>query len=198
MQIRPRPKKNPAQFSSTVHPVLQNIFAARGIQQDAELRLTLADLLSPHAMLNMPQATAVLWQALCKQQHILIVADFDADGATSCALAVLCLRAMGFASVRYLVPNRFEYGYGLTPEIVEVARVFNPDLIITVDNGIASHAGIKLARSLGIEVLVTDHHLPAASLPDASCILNPNQPACPFPSKAIAGVGVVFYLMSAL
>jgi single-stranded-DNA-specific exonuclease len=198
MQILPRPKKNPVQFSLTVHPVLQNIFAARGIQQDTELSLALADLLSPHAMLNMPQATAVLWQTLSKQQHVLIVADFDADGATSCALAILCLRAMGFANVRYLVPNRFEYGYGLTPEIVEVARSFNPDLIITVDNGIASHAGIKLARNLGIDVLVTDHHLPASSLPEASCILNPNQPDCPFPSKAIAGVGVVFYLMSAL
>src|SRR5688500_10791045 len=118
MQIRPRPKKNPAQFSSTVHPVLQNIFAARGIQQDAELRLTLADLLSPHAMLNMPQATAVLWRALCKQQHILIVADFDADGATSCALAVLCLRAMGVASGCYMVAQRFGVGYCVTSDSV--------------------------------------------------------------------------------
>ncbi len=198
MQILSRPKKNPAQFSAAVHPVLQDIFAARGVEHDTELKLPLADLLSPYAMLNMEQATDVLWQALCKQQHILIIADFDADGATSCTLAVLCLRAMGFARVNYLVPNRFEYGYGLTPEIVEVARSFDPDLIITVDNGIASHAGIKLARSLGIEVLVTDHHLPAITLPEASCILNPNQPDCAFPSKALAGVGVVFYLMTAL
>ncbi|MES2624389.1 MAG: single-stranded-DNA-specific exonuclease RecJ [Pseudomonadota bacterium] len=198
MQILPRPEKVAALFSPSVHPVLRRIFSARGVQQEAELDLTLADLLSPYAMLNMAQATEVLWQALCKQQQILIVADFDADGATSCALAILCLRAMGFTAVQYLVPNRFEYGYGLTPEIVEVARTYNPDLIITVDNGIASHAGIALARSLGIDVLVTDHHLPAATLPDASCILNPNQPDCTFPSKALAGVGVVFYLMSAL
>jgi single-stranded-DNA-specific exonuclease len=198
MLILPRPRKTSAQFSQAVHPVLQNIFAARGVQQETELNLTLADLLSPYAMLNMERAADVLWQALCLQQNILIVADFDADGATSCALAVLCLRAMGFVNVNYLVPNRFEYGYGLTPEIVEAARAFNPDLIITVDNGIASHAGIKLARSLGIDVLVTDHHLPAGSLPEASCILNPNQPGCTFPSKALAGVGVVFYLMTAL
>lgn len=198
MLILPRPRKTSARFSATVHPVLQNIFAARGVEQDAELKLTLADLLSPYAMLNMERAAEVLWHALRLQQNILVVADFDADGATSCALAVLCLRAMGFTSVSYLVPNRFEYGYGLTPEIVEAARAFNPDLIITVDNGIASHAGIKLARTLGIDVLVTDHHLPAGSLPDATCILNPNQPGCAFPSKALAGVGVVFYLMTAL
>jgi single-stranded-DNA-specific exonuclease len=198
MLILPRPIKTSACFSPAIHPVLKNIFAARGVQQEAELKLTLADLLSPYAMLNMERAAEVLWQALSRQQNVLIIADFDADGATSCALAVLCLRAMGFLRVSYLVPNRFEYGYGLTPEIVEAARAFAPDLIITVDNGIASHAGIKLARSLGIDVLVTDHHLPAGSLPDASCILNPNQPGCAFPSKALAGVGVVFYLMTAL
>ncbi len=198
MQILPRPRKTAAQFSAAIHPVLKNIYAARGVEEEIELTLTLADLLPPHLMMNISSATGVLWHALRAQQRILIVADFDADGATSCALAVLCLRTMGFANVNYLVPNRFEYGYGLTPEIVEAARQFHPDLIITVDNGIASNAGITLARSLGIDVLVTDHHLPGATLPDASCILNPNQPDCAFPSKALAGVGVVFYLMSAL
>jgi len=185
-------------FSAAVHPVLQRIYAARGLQHDAELELGLHTLLPPTLMLNMPQAVELLWQCLQQQKRILVVADFDADGATSCALALLCLRAFGFRHVDFLVPNRFEYGYGLTPEIVEVARIRQPDLIVTVDNGIASMDGIALARKAGIDVLVTDHHLPGARLPDASCILNPNQPGCPFPSKALAGVGVVFYLMTAL
>jgi single-stranded-DNA-specific exonuclease len=178
--------------------VLQDILAARGLQHDSEIDLSLAGLLPPGEMLNMEQAVALLWSALRAQKRILIVADFDADGATSCALAWSCLREMGFMHVDYLVPNRFEFGYGLTPEIVEVARAKQPDLIMTVDNGIASHAGITLARQHGIDVLVTDHHLPANTLPDATCILNPNQPGCRFGSKALAGVGVVFYLMTAL
>jgi len=185
-------------FSAAVHPVLQRIYAARGLQHDAELQLGLDTLLSPTLMLNMPQAAELLWQCLQQQKRILVVADFDADGATSCALALLCLRAFGFRHVDYLVPNRFEYGYGLTPEIVKVACNRQPDLIITVDNGIASVDGIALARAAGIDVLVTDHHLPGSTLPAASCILNPNQAGCPFPSKALAGVGVVFYLMTAL
>jgi len=193
-----RPLRATPRFSGAVHPVLQRIYAARGLQQDTELDLALHKLLPPSALLNMPQAVALLWQCLQYQKRILIVADFDADGATSCALGLLCLRAFGFRHVDYLVPNRFEYGYGLTPEIVEVARSREPDLIITVDNGIASNEGIALARECGIEVLVTDHHLPGALLPDATCILNPNQPHCPFPSKALAGVGVVFYLLTAL
>lgn len=186
------------QFSAGIHPVLQRVYAGRGLQHDADLTLALADLLPPDGILNMAEAVALLAGCLQVQKRILIVGDFDADGATSCALGVSCLRAMGFAHVEYLVPNRFEFGYGLTPEIVEVARTRQPDLIMTVDNGIASHAGIALARQHGIEVLVTDHHLPASTLPDASCILNPNQGGCTFASKALAGVGVVFYLMTAL
>ncbi len=198
MQILARPTQGTPQFSPQIHPVLQKVLLARGLHHDAELELALAQLIHPGFLLNMQQAVELLVQMLLQQQRILIVADFDADGATSCVLAILCLRAMGFKNVDYLVPNRFEFGYGLTPEIVEVARALQPDLIITVDNGIASHAGIKLARSCGIKVLVTDHHLPANTLPDACCILNPNQKDCKFPSKALAGVGVVFYLMTAL
>lgn len=198
MQIAPRSAKIQPQFSANVHPVLQRILAARGVAGDRELELALADLLPPAQLRNIDAAVALLQQALREQQRILILADFDADGATSCVLALRCLRSMGFAHVDYLVPNRFEYGYGLTPEIVEVARTRDPQLIITVDNGIASHAGIARANALGLRVLVTDHHLPADTLPDAACILNPNQPGCSFPSKALAGVGVVFYLMTAL
>lgn len=198
MQLSPRPLRVEPDFSAAIHPVLQRIYAARGIREDAELALGLGQLLPPGQLLHMEQAVALLRQCLQRQQRILIVADFDADGATSCALALCCLRAFGFVHVDYLVPNRFEFGYGLTPGIVEVALARAPDLIMTVDNGIASHAGVALAREQGVEVLVTDHHLPGTTLPDASCILNPNQPGCPFPSKALAGVGVVFYLMSAL
>ncbi len=194
----PRPRRVTPQFKGSVHPVLQGIFAARGLQHDSELDLALAGLLRPTDMRNMEQAVGLLCACLQAQKRILIVADFDADGATSCALASLCLREMGFRHVDYLVPNRFEFGYGLTPEIVEVARGRQPDLIMTVDNGIASHVGIALCRQHNIEVLVTDHHLPASTLPDATCILNPNQPNCDFASKALAGVGVVFYLMTAL
>lgn len=198
MNITRRTVKSATNFSAAVHPVLQQIFSARGVQQDSELELNLDELLAPSLLLNMDAAVALLHKALLQQQKIMIVADFDADGATSCALALLCLRSMGFNDVSYLVPNRFEFGYGLTPEIVEVASASKPDLLITVDNGIASHAGIARANALGMAVLVTDHHLPADTLPDAACILNPNQHGCSFPSKALAGVGVVFYLMIAL
>ncbi|MGV3592763.1 MAG: single-stranded-DNA-specific exonuclease RecJ [Gammaproteobacteria bacterium] len=193
-----RPRQAGASFSSSLHPVLKAIYAARGLRQDADIDLSLAGLLPPADMLNIERAVDLLCACLREQKRVLIVADFDADGATSCALAVLCLRAMGFRHVDYLVPNRFEYGYGLTPEIVQVALTRAPQLLMTVDNGIASHAGIALARQHGIDVLVTDHHLPASTLPDASCIVNPNQPGCRFGSKALAGVGVVFYLMVAL
>ncbi|HEY0963856.1 MAG TPA: single-stranded-DNA-specific exonuclease RecJ [Pseudomonadales bacterium] len=197
-QFTLRPRHAGAQFASSLHPVLQAIYAARGLRDDADIDLSLAGLLPPSDMLNIDRAVDLLVACLREQKRVLIVADFDADGATSCALSVLCLRAMGFRHVDYLVPNRFEYGYGLTPEIVHVALTRAPQLLMTVDNGIASHAGIDLARQHGIDVLVTDHHLPASTLPDANCILNPNQPGCRFGSKALAGVGVVFYLMVAL
>ncbi len=185
-------------FTSSLHPVLERIYLARGIGEDAQLRLDLSELLPPEQLLNIDRACALLIEMLEKRAPILIVGDFDADGATSAALAVSGLRAMGFPKVDHLVPNRFDYGYGLSPEIVDVAAQRRPALIVTVDNGISSHAGVRRAHELGIKVLVTDHHLPGATLPDADCILNPNQPGCPFPSKALAGVGVMFYLLAAL
>jgi len=181
-----------------LHPLLARVYAARGIADPAELERGAAGLLPPGELLGMAQAVAILVRALEQQQKVLVIGDFDADGATSSALSVLALRAMGLADVDYLVPNRFEFGYGLTPEIVEVARQQAPAVLITVDNGISSHEGVRLARQHGIEVIITDHHLAGAELPAASAIVNPNQPGCGFPSKSLAGVGVAFYLMSAL
>jgi single-stranded-DNA-specific exonuclease len=146
----------------------------------------------------MQEAVSILADAVVAQAKIMIVGDFDADGATSSALGVLALRAMGLQDVDFLVPNRFEFGYGLTPEIVTVAAAQMPDVIITVDNGISSIEGVNLARELGIAVIITDHHLPGEFLPDADAIVNPNQPGCKFPSKNLAGVGVIFYVMNAL
>ena len=185
-------------LDTSIHPVLRRIYATRGVFREGERRLELTDLLSPRLLKNSDRAAAMLADVMAADKHILVVGDFDADGATSCALFKLGLQAMGYASVDYLVPNRFEYGYGLTPEIVAVAATRNPDLIVTVDNGIASIDGVEAANAAGIDVLVTDHHLPGNALPAARCILNPNLPDCGFPSKALAGVGVVFYLLSAL
>lgn len=182
---------------STLHPVLQRLYSARGILSPDQLDYGLNNLLSPN-LKGLSQATALLCTALDEQQKILIVGDFDADGATSTALAVRCLNAFGHSEVEFLVPNRFEYGYGLTPEIVEVAAGLKPALIVTVDNGIASLEGVARAQGFGIKVLVTDHHLPGQELPKAEAIVNPNQPGCEFISKCAAGVGVVFYLMLAL
>ena len=193
-----RPCLLPDEFSLPLDPVLRRIYLARGINTDEALQLELAGLHHPRQMLNIDTGVRLLYEQLQQGGRILVVGDFDADGATSSALTVLCLRNMGFGSVDYLVPNRFEYGYGLTPEIVGVAQQRKPDLIVTVDNGVASHEGVECARQHGIKVLVTDHHLPAETLPEADCILNPNLRECSFPSKALAGVGVVFYLMLAL
>ena len=146
----------------------------------------------------MTEATERLITALKKNQQIVIIGDFDADGATSAALMMLALRAMGFHKLEFLVPNRFDYGYGLTPEIVDLATQYQPQLIVTVDNGISSIEGVAHAASLGIDVIVTDHHLPGQTLPNAWAIINPNQPNCPFPAKNLAGVGVAFYLLSGL
>jgi single-stranded-DNA-specific exonuclease len=183
---------------SKAPPLLDRLFSGRSVTDVSELDHRLAGLIPPNDMLGLPAAASRLQRALTSQQQILIVGDFDADGATSSALMVLVLRAMGAAHVNYLVPNRFDYGYGLSPEIVEVARQFSPDLIVTVDNGISSIEGVALARRLGIDVLITDHHLPGDELPDATAIVNPNQAGCPFNSKSLAGVGVAFYLLSAL
>lgn len=185
-------------LSGIHHPVLRRVFAARRIRSEAELDTGLARLHRPADLLGIDTAVALLAQALQQRQRILVVGDFDADGATSSALLVSALRALGAAEVDYLVPNRFEYGYGLTPEIVAVAAERSPQLIVTVDNGISSLEGVAAARARGIPVLVTDHHLPGDTLPAAAAIVNPNQPGDNFPSKALAGVGVAFYVMMAL
>ena len=200
MNLRRIERRIPAEakFSESLHPLLQHIYAARQIHNQAELDNTLATLHDFHAFSNMDTAVVLLADCLEQQKHILIVGDFDADGATSSALAVRTLRKLGARQVDYLVPNRFEYGYGLTPEIVALAARRKPDLIITVDNGISSLAGVAAARAAGIRVLVTDHHLPGTELPEADAILNPNLPDDGFPSKCLAGVGVMFYLLLAL
>ena len=179
-------------------PLVRRIYSQRPLAALTELELTLSQLIPPARLKGIDAAVDLLEAALKEGERLLIVADFDADGATSCALALTALRAFGCAHVDYIVPNRFEYGYGLTPEIVELAKGKNPDLIITVDNGISSIEGIESARVAGIKTLVTDHHLPGRELPAADAIVNPNQPECEFPSKSIAGVGVIFYVMLAL
>ena len=186
-----------------VHPLLARLYAARGIARAAELDTALSALLDPSLLKGAAEAATLLADAIAAGRHLLIVADYDCDGATACAVGVRALRAFnaacGFgANVSYLVPNRFDYGYGLTPEVVRLAAAQKPDVIITVDNGIASVDGVAEAKRLGIATLITDHHLPGDALPDADCIVNPNQPGCGFPSKSIAGVGVMFYVMLAL
>lgn len=196
--LQRRTANDALELSDTIHPLLQRIYRQRKISDPGEIELGLANLLPPDSLKGLSAAIELLLQALHKRSRILIVADFDADGATSCALAMGALRGFGAAHVDYIVPNRFEYGYGLTPEIVELAKTRNPDLIITVDNGISSVDGVNAAQDAGIKVLVTDHHLSPNELPSADAIVNPNQPGCDFASKSIAGVGVIFYVMSAL
>jgi single-stranded-DNA-specific exonuclease len=179
-------------------PLLARIYAARGIATATAVAVEFEHLAAPAAMLNLGDMAARLADAVAARKKLLIVADYDADGATACAVGMRGLRAFG-ADVNYLVPNRFEYGYGLTPEIVRLAHErFRPDILITVDNGIASLDGVAEATRLGMATLITDHHLPGPRLPEALCIVNPNQPGCGFPSKHLAGVGVMFYLMLAL
>ncbi len=178
-------------------PRLARIFAARGVGSPAELAATLSALAAPAALRHVEDAARLLADAIAGGERLLIVADYDADGATACALALRALRAFG-ARVDYLVPNRFEHGYGLTPEIAREAAKRSPAVLVTVDNGIAAVEGIAEADRLGMRVIVTDHHLPGAQLPAAACIVNPNQAGCGFPSKELAGVGVIFYVMLAL
>ena len=181
-----------------IHPVLARLYAARGLTDPKELASELAAMIPPSGLLHIDAAAVFLADSIAAQKRMVIVADYDCDGATACAVALRGLRAMG-ADIDFIVPNRFEYGYGLTPEIVELtAREKQPDIIITVDNGIASIDGVAEANRRGIEVVVTDHHLPADTLPAARVIVNPNQPECGFPSKHIAGVGVMFYVLLAL
>ncbi len=180
-----------------VPPLLARIYAARGIASTDQLATDFVQLLPPQGLKGIDAAATLLADAIASGKRLLIVADYDADGATACAVGLRALRGFG-AKVDYLVPNRFEFGYGLTPEIVRLATQLQPDILITVDNGIASIDGVAEANRLGMRVLVTDHHLPGDLLPDAAAIVNPNQPGCDFSSKHLAGVGVIFYVMLAL
>lgn len=182
-----------------LHPLLARVYAGRGVLAKTELQLDLTALLPPAALTNTDRAASMLADAIKYQRKIVVVGDYDADGATSTALAISALRAFGAKHVSYLVPNRFEFGYGLTPEIVDLALATEaPDLIVTVDNGISSIEGVLAAKQAGVSTLITDHHLAGRELPDADVIVNPNQPGCDFESKNLAGVGVIFYIMLAL
>ena len=197
--IRRRPADPAAGLSdASLHPLLARIYTTRGVRTPAELDLALAQLLPPAQLRNADAAAVLLADAVAADKKLLVIGDFDADGATSTALAVSLLRQFGAREVDYLVPNRFEYGYGLTPEIVALAATRDPAVIITVDNGISSLDGVESARARGIATLITDHHLAGRTLPRADVIVNPNQPGCAFPSKNLAGVGVIFYVMLAL
>jgi len=198
MRIEARPLPAILPDLGNLPPLLTRLYAARGVQSAADLDKGLARLIPYQQMKGMDAAVELLVQGLQQGQRMLIVGDFDADGATASTVGMLGLRMLGAAHVDYLVPNRFEYGYGLTPEIVAVALEREPQLLITVDNGISSVEGVAAAKAAGLTVLVTDHHLPGAELPAADAIVNPNQPGCEFPSKAMAGVGVMFYVLLAL
>ena len=197
VQQRHQPDTLP-EFLTGLPPILARVYSTRNIQSSIELDNSLKNLLPYQSLKGINEAISLLVDALKTNASILIVGDFDADGATSTAVAIRALKLLGHANVNYLVPNRFEYGYGLTPEIVDVAYQSKPDLIITVDNGIASIDGVARAKEYGIKVLITDHHLPAEQLPQADAIVNPNQVGDDFKCKATAGVGVIFYIMMAL
>lgn len=196
--LKQRSISSPPQFSQVLPPLLERLLAQRGICSDAEIKHELSELADPFLMLGMEASVRRLILALRLQQRIVIVGDFDADGATSTALMMLVLEKFGFSHVSFMVPNRFEYGYGLSVAIVDELALQSPNLLLTVDNGISSVEGVARANQLGIDVIVTDHHLPGESLPAAFSIINPNQPGCSFPSKAMAGVGVAFHLLVAL
>ncbi|MCW9014446.1 MAG: single-stranded-DNA-specific exonuclease RecJ [Gammaproteobacteria bacterium] len=183
---------------SDLHPVLKRIYSHRGINDPAQVDYSLEHLMPMASLKGLDEAVNIIRQAIEQNQKILIVGDFDADGATSSAVAVRALNMMGATQVSYLVPNRFDFGYGLTSELVEVAKDYQPDVLITVDNGISSIHGVAAAKNAGIKVVVTDHHLAGAQLPEADAIVNPNQPGCDFGSKNLAGVGVIFYVMLAV
>lgn len=196
--IRRRDAGASAALPEDLHPLLRRLYANRGINESAELDLGLARLIPVGQLGGINAAVDLLCEHYRRGSRIVVIGDFDADGATSTALVVRQLTRLGFKQVTFLVPNRFQYGYGLTPGIVQLAAEAQPGLIVTVDNGISSHAGVEAATALGIETLITDHHLAASSLPAANAIVNPNAPGDAFPSKALAGVGVAFYLMAAL
>ena len=201
MHIVPRdipPRSVWALEQAGIHPLLARLYAARGVTGTEELDDALTKLLPPSTMRGLPQAATLLADAIAQNKRLCIVADYDCDGATACAVAIRGLKLLGAQHVRYIVPDRIVDGYGLTAPISQRVKDSGADVLITVDNGIASMDGVAHARALGLQVLVTDHHLPAAELPNADVIVNPNQPGCPFESKSIAGVGVMFYVLLAL
>ena len=197
---RLNPSDSPAslELPEHLHPILKQIYASRGITLASQLERSAKYLLHYQSLSGIDKAVQILAEAIASEKFIMVIGDFDADGATSTALCMLALGMMGSKNHDYLVPNRFDFGYGLSPEIVEVAHQQKADVIMTVDNGIACFAGVEKAKALGMTVLITDHHLAAQSLPKADAIVNPNQPDCEFMSKNLAGVGVAFYLMLAL
>ncbi|WP_312227857.1 single-stranded-DNA-specific exonuclease RecJ [Pseudescherichia sp.] len=197
-QLRRRAVDEAAELPANLPPLLRRLYASRGVRSAGELERSVKGMLSWQQLSGIDNAVALLYRALQEELRIVVVGDFDADGATSTALSVLALRALGCGNVTCLVPNRFDDGYGLSPEVVDQAHARGAQMILTVDNGISSHAGVDRAHELGIPVLVTDHHLPGETLPDAEAIVNPNLRDCTFPSKSLAGVGVAFYLMLAL
>ncbi|WP_312079007.1 single-stranded-DNA-specific exonuclease RecJ [Leclercia sp.] len=198
IQLRRREVNDSAALPADLSPLLRRLYASRGVQTAEDLERSVKGMLPWQQLSGVEKATELLYNAFREGTRIIVVGDFDADGATSTALSVLSLRAMGCDKVSYLVPNRFEDGYGLSPEVVDQAHARGAQMILTVDNGISSHAGVDRAHELGIPVLVTDHHLPGDTLPAAEAIINPNLRDCDFPSKSLAGVGVAFYLMLAL
>ncbi len=198
IQLRRREAADGADLPSDLPPLLQRLYASRGVRSAQELERGVKGMLPWSQLTGVEKAVEMIYGAFKQDLHIVVVGDFDADGATSTALSVLALRALGYGNVSYLVPNRFEDGYGLSPEVVDQAHARGAQMIMTVDNGISSHAGVDHAHALGIPVLVTDHHLPGDTLPAAEAIINPNLRDCEFPSKSLAGVGVAFYLMLAL
>ncbi|WP_080212718.1 single-stranded-DNA-specific exonuclease RecJ [Salmonella enterica] len=197
-QLRRREADETAELPADLPPLLRRLYASRGVRSARELERSVKGMLPWQQLSGIDNAVEILYNAFREGTRIIVVGDFDADGATSTALSVLGMRALGCDNISYLVPNRFEDGYGLSPEVVDQAKARGAQLLVTVDNGISSHAGVAHAKTLGIPVIVTDHHLPGDTLPDAEAIINPNLRDCEFPSKSLAGVGVAFYLMLAL
>lgn len=198
IQLRRREVDESAELPADLPPLLRRLYASRGVRSAQDLERSVKGMLPWQQLSGVEKAVDILYNAFREGTRIIVVGDFDADGATSTALSVLGMRSLGCDNISYLVPNRFEDGYGLSPEVVDQAHARGAQLIVTVDNGISSHAGVDHARALGIPVVVTDHHLPGETLPAAEAIINPNLPDCDFPSKSLAGVGVAFYLMLAL
>lgn len=198
IQLRRREVDESAELPADLSPLLRRLYASRGVRSAQDLERSVKGMLPWQQLSGVEKAVEILYNAFREGTRIIVVGDFDADGATSTALSVLGMRSLGCDNISYLVPNRFEDGYGLSPEVVDQAHARAAQLIVTVDNGISSHAGVDHARALGIPVVVTDHHLPGETLPAAEAIINPNLTDCDFPSKSLAGVGVAFYLMLAL